>query len=52
VVEQEMARKLHSDRTVIVSVLKSVARRRQVKTENPSACATVDWKMYRITTGL
>jgi hypothetical protein len=31
----------------LVSVLRSVARRRLVKTENPSACATVNWKLYR-----
>jgi hypothetical protein len=27
--------------TVVVSVLRSVARRRLAETENPSACATV-----------
>jgi hypothetical protein len=30
---------------VIVSVLRSVARRRLVKTENPSACAKVNCKV-------
>jgi hypothetical protein len=30
---------------VVVSVLRSVARRRLVETENPSACATVNWKV-------
>jgi hypothetical protein len=34
------------------SVLRSVARRRLVKTENPSACATVNWKMCRISIAL
>jgi hypothetical protein len=37
VIEQEMARRLHSD-------LGFVARRRPVKTENPSACETVNSK--------
>jgi hypothetical protein len=32
---------------VIVSVLRSVARRRLVKTENPSACTTVNWKVRK-----
>jgi hypothetical protein len=31
--------------TVIIPVLRSVARRRLVETENPSACATVNWKV-------
>jgi hypothetical protein len=31
----------------LVSVLRSVARRRLVKTENRSACATVNWKMCK-----
>jgi hypothetical protein len=30
---------------VVVCVSKSVARRRLVKTENPSVCATVNWKL-------
>jgi hypothetical protein len=33
--------------TVIVSVLRSVARRRLVKTDNPSACATVKCKLCK-----
>jgi hypothetical protein len=33
--------------TVLVSVLRSVAGRRLVKTENPSACATVNWKLCK-----
>jgi hypothetical protein len=32
---------VYSSESVIVSVLRSVARRRLVKTGNPSACATV-----------
>jgi hypothetical protein len=32
---------------VLVSVLRSVARRRLVETENPSACATVNWKVSK-----
>jgi hypothetical protein len=31
----------------MVSVLRSVARRRLVKTESPSACATVNWKVCK-----
>jgi hypothetical protein len=34
-------------KTIIVCVLKAVARRRLVETENPSACATVNWKMCK-----
>jgi hypothetical protein len=44
-IEQEMARRLHSDLKRQVSVLRSVARRQLVKTENPSACTAVDWKV-------
>jgi hypothetical protein len=29
---------------MLISVLRSVAGRRLAETENPSACATVDWK--------
>jgi hypothetical protein len=32
---------------VQVSVLRSAARRRLVKMENPSACETVNWKMKK-----
>jgi hypothetical protein len=32
---------------VLVSVLKSVARRRPVETDNPSACAAVKCKLYK-----
>jgi hypothetical protein len=32
---------------VLVSVLRSVARRRLVETENPSACETVGWKVCK-----
>jgi hypothetical protein len=32
---------------VLVSVLRYVARRRLVRTENPRACATVNWKVCR-----
>jgi hypothetical protein len=28
---------------VLVSVLRSITKSRLVETENPSACATVDW---------
>jgi hypothetical protein len=30
---------------VVVSVLSTVARRRLVGRQNPSACATVNWKV-------
>jgi hypothetical protein len=46
VIEQDMSRRLHVE--VLVSVLRSVARRQLLETENPSACAAVDWKVYRI----
>jgi hypothetical protein len=32
---------------VVVSVLRSVARRRLVKIENPSACAALNWKVCK-----
>jgi hypothetical protein len=32
---------------VLVSVLTSVARRRLVETENPDACAAVNWKVCK-----
>jgi hypothetical protein len=32
---------------VLIPVLRSVARRRLVKTENPSACAAVNWKLCK-----
>jgi hypothetical protein len=32
---------------VLVSVLRSVARRRQVKTENPGACVSVNKKLCK-----
>jgi hypothetical protein len=32
---------------VLVSVLRSVARRRLVQTENPSVCATVTWNVCK-----
>jgi hypothetical protein len=35
---------VQSSEIVIVSVLRSIARRRLVKMENPSACETVKWK--------
>jgi hypothetical protein len=43
---QEMARGLHSFE-VLIPVLRSVARRRLVKTGNPSACATVKRKVCK-----
>jgi hypothetical protein len=43
VIGDEITRRLHSDlKYYVVSVLRSVARRRLVETENPSACATVN----------
>jgi hypothetical protein len=45
--EKEMARRLHSDLKLLVSVLRSVARRRLVKTENPSACVMVNCKLCK-----
>jgi hypothetical protein len=42
VIENEIKRRLHSD-----SVLRTVARRRLVKTENPSARLTVNCKQYK-----
>jgi hypothetical protein len=44
VIEDEIARRLHSD---LKCVLRSIARRRLVKTGNPSACAAVNWKVCR-----
>jgi hypothetical protein len=32
---------------VLVSVLRSVARKRLVEKEDPNACATVNWKVYK-----
>jgi hypothetical protein len=32
---------------MIVSVLRSVARRQLVEIENPGACATVNWKVCK-----
>jgi hypothetical protein len=40
VIADEIARRLHSE-------LRFVARRRLVKTDNPSACATVNWKLCK-----
>jgi hypothetical protein len=34
-------------KTVTVCVSTSVARKRLVETENPSACATVNWKVCK-----
>jgi hypothetical protein len=46
VIEDEITRRLHSELKRSF-VLRSVARRRLVKTENPSACATVNWKLCK-----
>jgi hypothetical protein len=43
---------VRAEGTVIVSVLRSVARRRLVKTENPGACAAVKWKVIKPTIAL
>jgi hypothetical protein len=45
VTEDEIARRFHSDFEVLVSALRSLARRRLVETENPSAYVTVNWKV-------
>jgi hypothetical protein len=37
---------------VLLSVLSSVTRRRLVKTENPSACAMVNWKVCKLAIAL
>jgi hypothetical protein len=50
VIEDKITRKLHSDE-VIAFVLRSIARRRLVKTENPSACA-VNWKVCKLAIAL
>jgi hypothetical protein len=44
VIEDEITRRLHSDEALF-SMLRSVARRRLVKTENPNACTTVNCKV-------
>jgi hypothetical protein len=41
VIEDEIAIRLHRESEVLISVLRSVARRRLMKTDNPSACAMV-----------
>jgi hypothetical protein len=47
VIEQDRAIRHHSDFEVLVSALRSVARIRLVKMENPSECATVNCKVCR-----
>jgi outer membrane lipopolysaccharide assembly protein LptE/RlpB len=49
VIEDEMSSRLHE---MLVSVLRSVARRRLTKTENPSARAPVNCKVCRIAIAL
>jgi RNA-binding protein YhbY len=41
-VTKEVSRRLNSDLKCLVSVLRSVARKRLVKTKNLSACAAVN----------
>jgi hypothetical protein len=43
VIKDELARLFEA----LIFILRSVARRRLVKTENPSVCATVDWKLCK-----
>jgi hypothetical protein len=38
---------MRKDFKVLISVLRSIARRLLVKTENPSACATLNWKVCK-----
>jgi hypothetical protein len=45
VIEDEITRRLHSD--LCANFCVSVSRRILVETENPSACATVDWKVCK-----
>jgi hypothetical protein len=44
IIEQEMSRRFHRHLKCQFLCWGSVARRRLVKTENPSACAAVNWK--------
>jgi hypothetical protein len=46
VIEDEMARRLHSD-FVLIYELRSITRRRLVETENPSACAKMNCKLCK-----
>jgi hypothetical protein len=45
-------RRLHSDFEMMVSVLKSIARRRLVEKEYHSACATENCKLCKTATAL
>jgi hypothetical protein len=45
VIEEEVTGRILSD---LVTVVRSVARRRLVETENPSVCATVDCEVCGI----
>jgi hypothetical protein len=47
VTSQSSAGGVSPEAEVLVPVLRSVARRRLVKTDNPSACATVNCKLYK-----
>jgi hypothetical protein len=44
VIENEINKKTSKRFEVLVSVLRSVSRRRLVETENPSVCVTVNYK--------
>jgi hypothetical protein len=47
VIKDEIAKILNGDFDLLVSVLRYVVRIRLVKTDNPSACVTVNWKLCK-----